>query len=181
MLPIKYISIAESPLTWYKWQIQMENSLRKMVTKLLAHMGASSSSGMNLDWLAMDTPYWDTPMIWVVIISLKEAQGCSLSLWTWKLEDVSVSLPYFPSLGHSSILVTWVSFPATEPMFQAPYMTSTSAYIVFIYLHLLFCLIQCVHPKQQSCHLSVLVFSGLLYVLFLSSACLVISYHAFLI
>lgn len=64
--------------------------------KLPTNMGASSSSGMNLDWLAMDTPYWDTSMIWVVIIWRKEAHSCSLSLWTWKVEDVSVSLLYFP-------------------------------------------------------------------------------------
>lgn len=50
--------------------------------------------------------------------------------------------------AHSSILVTWVSFPATEPVFQTPYMMSTNAYLVLTYLHLLFCLIQCVSPKQ---------------------------------
>lgn len=49
--------------------------------------------------------------------------------------------------AYSSTLVTWLSFPATEHMFQNPNMSSTNTYHVLIYLHLLFCLIQCVYPQ----------------------------------
>lgn len=145
-------------MTWHKWQIQLGNSLRVMVTKptdeygSLYQVAALGWTWTGLPWLSL-IPVKDVPRMWIVNIWLRETHLHSLSLWTWKFFFLHWAKGQ--DCAYSSTLVTWLSFPATEHMFQTPNMTSTSTYHVLIYLHLLFCLIQCVYPRQYSGHLSV--------------------------
>lgn len=145
-------------MTWHKWQIQLGNSLRVMVTKptdqygSLYQVAALGWTWTGLPWLPL-IPVKDVPRMWIVNIWLRETHLHSLSLWTWKfffsIEQRDKTVHTHQHLSPDSAsqpLSTCSRPPICRPPIPIMYLSIYTFYFV---------LFNVFTPRQYSGHLSV--------------------------